>query len=162
MGCPRCGVLASVPDRRGGRVSQSSRSDADDPRCISIESLTRQAPLPPPPVSSAQLISKRASGKTLAVTADWVTALSRVDKRRGRQAENGMKMTKTDREGRVRSRGVGESTHSASLPLSYYCLFALVTLGMNHGVTHFNRRCCLSGCLFFLLPNGSEWPIGPT
>lgn len=134
-------VDASVPDGRGGRVSQPSRSDADDPRCISIESLTRRAP--PPPVLSAQLISKRSSGKTLPVTVDWMTALSRVDKRRGRGAANGMKMTKTDKGGRerglgVKGWGVGHpGTHSASLLCCCIVVFfATVTLGMNHGVTH--------------------------
>lgn len=159
--CPRCQIGstlmstsvrrwgargASVPDRRGGRVardSQPTRSDAGDPRCISIESLTRQTPAPQLP--PAQPISKRASGKALSVTADWMTALSRVDKRRGRRAANRLKMTKTDRPGgRAEERegkvvvGVGglAPTHLASLCCRIVAFFATVILGMNHGVTH--------------------------
>lgn len=142
-GCARWGVGASVSDRRGGHVSQPSQSNADDPRCISIESLTRQAPPPPP---------SRPLRPTHFQTIVWQDSpchggLDDGAESRGQTARaSGCKQNENDqdRQGReggwrgVRSSGVGEGTYLA-LPLCCRIVaffFATVTVGMNHSVTH--------------------------
>lgn len=137
---------ASVPDRRGGRVardSQPTRSDSGDPRCISIESLTRQPSLLPPRPTHFQ-------------TSVWQGppchgGLDDGAESRGQTARaSSCKQTENDQDGQTRGRGgrrgdgkvvvvvVGglAPTHSASLCCRIVAFFATVILGMNHGVTH--------------------------